>query len=434
MSLPALKIFYFLAFATAMNIEESDHELSFVIDNFSRSSPDPRILEKFKSSGPYMSSRTFHKLVEKNNLEEIIHKICPLALENQKCSQDISDFENSVSTDTNIGISKVPGGSFGTLYKISDTEAVKVITVVKLSTLKYALEEINVSRKISLSQSYRKVDNLLMATDCCSEAIKESMETQTKAQMKFFISQSYMKEGNLRHFMYDPSKFEYTTDYKWKLEIIHGILKGLSHLHNQNYAHRDLKPDNIFLDSPYKPMLSNFHFSDNVDFIKGEKVGAFLYMPPEMNQPENVEGLSVDIYSLAILFFEILNVNNYRITNEIKNNIWGFCPSNESRSINAESSFKAFEKSIYCENFHKFILAMMKDQPSARPGIQKVIEFFNGKKSELGDCVNFFRDIKRCDIDSLQNNYKERVPLRERTWRNWDTLLDDYFCTKVIPI
>ena len=44
-------------------------------------------------------------------------------------------------------------------------------------------------------------------------------------------------------------------------KIIRGLMKGLKHIHNQDYVHRDLKPSNVVIDDP-----SNFETVKIVDF------------------------------------------------------------------------------------------------------------------------------------------------------------------------
>ena len=63
------------------------------------------------------------------------------------------------------------------------------------------------------------------------------------------IIMEYVKEGSLKRLL------KKSLDYSFKLKIALDIAKGLAFLHNNNIAHRDIKPDNVLVCLNY-PLLN----------------------------------------------------------------------------------------------------------------------------------------------------------------------------------
>ena len=86
------------------------------------------------------------------------------------------------------------------------------------------------------------------------------------------------------------------------------IAEGLSYAHRQGVIHRDLKPDNIFLDSEGNALLGDFgiaHIAEGTQELTGNAViGTPAYMSPEQGRGRGIDGRS-DIYALGIILFEL---------------------------------------------------------------------------------------------------------------------------------
>ena len=99
-------------------------------------------------------------------------------------------------------------------------------------------------------------------------------------------------------------------DLKKALNIIHGILNGLSELHKDKIQilHRDIKPKNILVyEENSEPLIADFgsikHFNSS-GRIAGSKTTT-LYMPPEIIKGGSYT-IQSDIYQLGISMFQIL--------------------------------------------------------------------------------------------------------------------------------
>ena len=326
---------------------------------------------------PVMSRKKFESYVKARNLGQILDRICPVAPEGTHCNDEISRKEN----DPSLEWPKIqPGGSFGTVYMhLNQSRSTKVIQAETFSKMVYALGEINLGRKFFESSKMRTIANLVWTDDCCSETIKIQQGGKQISAMKFYLRQPAHDYGNLRFFMVDMRNLPYFMDADWKVKILLGIKNGLYILHDGNYIHRDLKPENIVLFKPNVPLLSDFAFS--VDYKHDANVklaGTPIYMPSEALGTDSKPSFSFDIYSFGILMFEILNVNNYRLTGEVISEIADHCKS----EFATEKKPSEIEKDLYCKYFHHLVLQMVDSDPEKRPNIKQVSEVLlkNGEK------------------------------------------------------
>lgn len=84
------------------------------------------------------------------------------------------------------------------------------------------------------------------------------------------------------------------------------IIEGLEYLHELGYSHRDIKPDNILIDSEGNAKISDFGFSVNKEIVSDYK-GTKEYMCPEILTGQEFDPKQSDLFSAAITLFILIS-------------------------------------------------------------------------------------------------------------------------------
>ncbi len=125
----------------------------------------------------------------------------------------------------------------------------------------------------------------------------------------FVIVSEFANNGSLRHWL--RARGGKIESLEKCVEIMSGILDGLTHLHSQNIIHRDLKPENVLLKGDV-PCIADFGVSrivenNSLEISAGTNTaGSPLYMSPESF--ERIKPVpQIDIWSAGVMLFEMLS-------------------------------------------------------------------------------------------------------------------------------
>ena len=95
-------------------------------------------------------------------------------------------------------------------------------------------------------------------------------------------------------------------------DIILQICIGLKEIHKNNIIHRDLTPDNIFINKNNKIKIGDFGISKISKEYANTQIGKHHYFAPEIEK-RNKYNNKIDIYSLGCIIYELLTLNEYYI-------------------------------------------------------------------------------------------------------------------------
>lgn len=174
----------------------------------------------------------------------------------------------------------------GTSLKMNIQVAIKVIN--KLSTPKEVVEkflprEIETMRAVSnehIIKLYEVVET--------PETLFFVMELADRGDLLDFINErKYLSERLARGFFSD-------------------LVKGMDHCHTRGVVHRDLKCENLLLDSHMRIKISDFGFARKFDGNLRTFCGSFAYAAPEVILGNPYNGPLADIWSMGIILYAMV--------------------------------------------------------------------------------------------------------------------------------
>src|SRR4051794_27930668 len=123
-------------------------------------------------------------------------------------------------------------------------------------------------------------------------------------QRRPFMVMEFLRGQNLRHAIQKGT----LGDMRGKLKVALQVSCALAYVHRQKVIHRDIKPDNIHINSSGVVKLMDFGIAktEGLQMTRaGYVLGTPFYMAPEQVTGENITE-QVDVYAFGVLLFELL--------------------------------------------------------------------------------------------------------------------------------
>ena len=120
-----------------------------------------------------------------------------------------------------------------------------------------------------------------------------------------FIVMEYCEGGDIMNYIISKGRLSENES----LKFFHQLINALFYLHSQSIAHRDVKIDNLLLDSNKDLKLIDFGLSTKYkeDELLNQPCGTIVYAAPEVLDYKDYHGMLADVWSCGIVLYGMLS-------------------------------------------------------------------------------------------------------------------------------
>lgn len=176
-------------------------------------------------------------------------------------------------------------GGMGYIFRVRDLQLDRDIALKMLIHDRGDFEELKVE--------------LLTARDLTHPYIIKVFDVGMWRQLGYFTME-FVKGTALKEYIMGDSR----RPLHQEIELLAKICQGMHAAHDQGVVHRDIKPQNILIDSHYNPKILDFGIARKMDAQHQKRgiSGSPKYMAPEQIRNASIDPRT-DIYALGIIMF-----------------------------------------------------------------------------------------------------------------------------------
>lgn len=218
---------------------------------------------------------------------------------------------------------EIHSGAFGTVYKVIKTNAsgqyIRALKHIVIPTQKQYNSVLNsMGGDVSKTNDYfaERLKDIVAEINI----LNELSEKDAQHIVRYYENDIKVTNSPLRYDIFILMEYltpldDYILNNDFTVrDVINlglNVLEGLRSCHNSGIIHRDIKDDNIFVSSRGEYKIGDFGVSKVLkDSSRAESLkGTPVFLAPEVYQNKGSYTKSVDLYSLGIVLYRMLNYN-----------------------------------------------------------------------------------------------------------------------------
>ena len=242
--------------------------------------------------------------------------------------------------------------------------------------------------------------NIINLTDFSESA--EFKKANGASSDVFYLALELANGGELFDFIAQTGKFSEETARFY----FHQMCDSFTYLHGEGVSHRDMKPENVMLDSEFNLKLADFGFSSTKAQNETRR-GTDSYMAPEIHMGQKYSGQNVDLFAAGIILF-IMVTQHPPFAQAIPKD-----PHYKTISANRVDLFwklhsrnKPSGLEFFSSEFRDLITSMLAFDPTHRPSLAEIKEhpWFTGPVPSYEEIKSEFEARKaKLDEEMMQD-------------------------------
>lgn len=310
-------------------------------------------------------------------------------------SRSINIIDDDIESRYHINIGKISDGSTSISYKIIDS---RTMAPICKKVLKYKCNQVTIKDAQIALKEYQIINNVSHPCICRIIGISTSEPIESKNKKVKMTSIAMFFEF-AEYKLVDVLKKSINNTLKARIAL--DVAHAMNFLHKSGLIHRELKIENIMLNSFLETKLIGLGFVrinellvNNFSYVKdslAKGIGSFAFMSPEMANEEEYDS-KTDVYSFGVILHVI------------------FAGNLPNQSLNEKMSGKKFKLPNPSDSISPFCINLIEQctvrSPLKRPSFDNILNQLRENSFELASDIDPSILLKRDKELEFIENYE----------------------------